>query len=474
MICQPIRTRGPAPGPRTTVQRSTSLRSVSVRRIDISSSAPSSSPHEQRTRAIRCERCFNREALVDLRAPETPGHLPRTTRALARAPPTRRTTQPVVALEHVAASRWGGSIATRDFDGELPRRGMAVLTECWHRLRAPLSSRVCGWSRPGTRNMSSPTAQPAARSSTTPPQVKPGPSLMTLVEASSRGGGHERSNRPHAQRRSLRPDAAPNLSAWQAPSSSSRPRAQSLSVQLRQHRAVRTAMTSPFRPNSPRNSRAPPRPSAHQQWRVLVVVDTLVAAATVLELVVTPTTLTEPVRWAETQNLAGRARLPAAAGHRDRPHRHLLRAHHEVQAENHDRRGRISARTKGWLKLSKLAVAQAVLSVLSVVCFYVGEELYLLPDSRTWTGASAARPLIALAITPICFWLVMNTKNLLLEKLDAATLADRIHAFNADARVCGFIQSVCFAYAVERGELAVDRRATRQRCAHEQHHRVGL
>ncbi len=120
----------------------------------------------------------------------------------------------------------------------------------------------------------------------------------------------------------------------------------------------------------------------------------------------------------------------------------------KFKLENHDRRGRISARTKGWLKLSKLAVAQAVLSVLSVVCFYVGEELYLLPDSRTWTGASAARPLIALAIMPICFWLVMNTKNLLLEKLDAAMLADRIHAFNADARVCGFIQSVCFAYAV--------------------------
>ena len=43
-----------------------------------------------------------------------------------------------------------------------------------------------------------------------------------------------------------------------------------------------------------------------QRWRVLVVVVTLaaLAAATVLGLVVrTPTTtLTEPVRWAETQN----------------------------------------------------------------------------------------------------------------------------------------------------------------------------
>ena len=190
-----------------------------------------------------------------------------------------------------------------------------------------------------------------------------------------------------------------------------------------------------------------------QRWRVLVVVVTLaaLAAATVLGLVVrTPTTtLAEPVRWAETQNFwqAALAFLPLQGT--AIVHTVISSAlTTKFKLENHDRRGRISARTKGWLKLSKLAVAQAVLSVLSVVCFYIGEELYLLPGSRTWTGASAARPLIALAIMPICFWLVMNTKNLLLEKLDAATLADRIHAFNADARVCGFIQSVCFAYAV--------------------------
>ena len=242
--------------------------------------------------------------------------------------------------------------------------------------------------------MSSSTAQPAARSLTTPPQVKPGPSLMTLVEASSR----RRTDTSDATVRTRSATisvghGASNLSSVSLPlpenSRNSRPRAPSLSVQLRQASSCAvTAMTSPFRPNSPRNSRAPPAPKrAHmQRWRVLVVVVTLaaLAAATVLGLVVrTPTTtLTEPVRWAETQNFwqAALAFLPlqgTAIVHTVISS--ALTA--KFKLENHDRRGRISARTKGWLKLSKLAVAQAVLSVLSVVCFYVGEELYLLPDN---------------------------------------------------------------------------------------------